>query len=135
MRLDTVRGLPAVSLLVRHARAEKKLSPVLVDTGSASTILSLDAVLALGIRPEATDPVFLVRGIGGTESVFGKRIDRLQLGSISLEDMDVEIGSLDYGISLQGILGMDVLRPIQAVIDLGKMDLRGGDESTTRLSG
>lgn len=135
MQLDTIEGLPVVSLRVQYGRESRDLSPVLIDTGSVSTILCAEAVRALGIQPEEDDPVFLVRGIGGTESVFSRRVDRVQVGAFGLSDVYVEVGGMDYGIPLQGIVGMDLLRPIRAVIDLGAMRLLGGDGTSELPSG
>jgi hypothetical protein len=38
-------------------------------------------------------------------------------------DFEVEIGSLEYGIEMDGILGLDFLLQAQAVLDLRKMQV------------
>ena len=40
-----------------------------------------------------------------------------------LADFDVEIGEMDYGFDIDGILGMDFLTMSGAVIDLGARTL------------
>jgi hypothetical protein len=47
-------------------------------------------------------------------------------GRRSLDNFEVEIGEMDYGFELGGILGMDYLRAASAVIDLGKLSIEFG---------
>ena len=65
----------------------------------------------------------MLRGVGGREYVFVRRVDRLAVGPHGIVDFEVEVGELDYGFSLGGILGMDFLRSAGAVIDLGSLTL------------
>ncbi len=96
------------------------LDNVLLDTGSASTIFSADRLLDVDVRCEPTDILNRVRGVGGTEFVFSKTIDGLSLGELKVEDFEIEVGAMDYGFNfeLDGILGMDFLERVGAVIDL-----------------
>jgi predicted aspartyl protease len=91
---------------------------VLIDTGSACTVFSTDSVAAVGIRPEPDDIVRELRGIGGTEFVFIKTLDRLSLGNFQLNDFEAEIGAMDYGFDIDGIIGLDFLLRAKAKIDL-----------------
>ncbi len=61
-----------------------------------------------------------IRGVGGTEFVFSKTIDRISLGDLTVSDFEIEVGAMDYGFhfELDGIVGMDFLEQIGAVIDL-----------------
>lgn len=52
MQLTLRDDLPFVTVLVAYRSAEIEVVDVLVDTGSASTILAADAVAAIGIVPE-----------------------------------------------------------------------------------
>lgn len=56
------------------------LDNVLVDTGSASTVFSADKVLEIGLQLERDDYVHRIRGVGGAEFGFTKRVDTLSLG-------------------------------------------------------
>lgn len=107
-----------MSLLYRNRRLD--LDHVLLDTGSASTILSADCLLDIDLRCDPTDILNRVRGVGGTEFVFSKTIDRLSLGDLTVMDFEIEVGAMDYGFSfeLEGIVGMDFLDRVGAVIDL-----------------
>jgi hypothetical protein len=64
----------------------------------------------------------LVRGIGGTEVVFTRQVDHLQIDQQSLIKFEIEIGGMDYGFDINGILGMDFLMKAGAIINL--RDLR-----------
>jgi len=50
-----------------------------------------------------SDVLYTIRGVGGTEAVFSRRIDRLQLGDREVVDFEVEIGGMDYGFEINGI--------------------------------
>jgi predicted aspartyl protease len=97
---------------------------VLVDTGSASTILSIDLLSRIGIAPEPNDTIHQIRGVGGTEAVFRRRLDSVELGDASVAGFAVEVGAMDYGFNIQGIVGTDLLLRTGAVIDLAAGDLR-----------
>ncbi len=70
---------------------------MLIDTGSASTVLSADVVEAVGISPRPEDVINKLRGIGGTEVVYMRVVDRLAVGEASVSNFEVEIGGMDYG--------------------------------------
>jgi hypothetical protein len=40
-----------------------------------------------------------------------------------VEDFEVEVGEMDYGFEIGGILGMDFLRAARAIIDLGQLTI------------
>jgi len=123
MRLDLRHELPFVSLVLRYRGASLVVPDVLVDTGSASTIVAADAVSAIGLIPEPTDILRTLRGIGGREVVFTRVLDQIQVGERSLPRFMVEIGGMDYGFAISGILGMDFLLQAGAAIDLGRREI------------
>lgn len=63
----------------------------------------------------------LFGGVGGIETVFARRVERLRVDEHGLADFEVQIGSMDYGFEINGILGMDFLTQAGAVIDLFAM--------------
>ena len=123
MRLRLQDGLPYVSAKLVFRGEQILLEDVLVDTGSVGTILSADKALGIGLRYEPNDSVHRIRGVGGAEFVFGKRVDILRVGELEVHDLQVEIGAMDYGLDLDGIIGIDFLMETNAVIDLGQMQL------------
>lgn len=91
----------------------------MVDTGAASTVIDADHAANVGIYLEPSDRSRRLRGIGGHEHVFVRIIDRFAVGGHGLDGFEIEIGELDYGFQLGGILGMDFLRAARAILDLG----------------
>ena len=60
---------------------------------------------------------------GGVEAVFTRRIDYLQIDQQRLPQFEIEIGGMDYGFEINGILGMDVLLAAEAIINLHDLRL------------
>jgi hypothetical protein len=50
-------------------------------------------------------------------------VDNIQLGQEEVQDTEVEIGGMDYGFEINGILGMDILLEIGAIIHLQDLKL------------
>lgn len=96
---------------------------VLVDTGSATSVFSADALDVLGILPEPGDALRRIHGVGGSEFVFVRRIQELAVGEVAVTPFVIEVGSMDYDFEMNGILGMDFLVPAKALLDLGEMQL------------
>ena len=118
MQLALKNDLPFATVMVNHQGETVTISNVLVDTGSATTIFSADMMALVHIVPSPEDILFTIRGVGGTEVVFTRTIERIQIAELSLSQFDVEIGGMDYGFDINGILGMDFLRQAGAIINL-----------------
>ncbi|MBE1553913.1 hypothetical protein [Sporosarcina limicola] len=87
-------------------------------------VLSLNSLEEINIRPEANDVTHTIYGIGGTEFVYSKHIDQIYLTrDISISNFLVELGSMDYGLEIDGIIGYDFMKEIGVVIDLHKMNM------------
>ncbi len=123
MRLTLRDNLPFVTLQVAYQGNELEIANVLVDTGSGSTVLAADAVAPLGIAAEPADMLHAIRGVGGSESVFDRQLDNLQIDARGLANFAVEISGLDYGFPINGILGMDFLTRTGAILNLSTLSL------------
>lgn len=123
MRIRLENGLPYVTVSLTHGGKQLELRNVLLDTGSAGTIISADSVLLLGLKYEINDTVHRIRGVGGTEFVFSKKIDALSLGDLTVSRFEIEVGAMDYGFEFDGILGTDFLCLTRAVIDMGRLQI------------
>ena len=123
MNIQVRDGLPYVTITLLHGSQQLDLANVLLDTGSAGTLFAADQVLAIGLQYEADDPVQRIRGIGGAEFVFVKRIDRLSVGELQVSDFAIEVGAMDYGFAIDGIIGTDFLLQVGAVIDLSHLEI------------
>ncbi|WP_240374077.1 retropepsin-like aspartic protease [Bacillus piscicola] len=123
--LTEKNGLPFIEATVTFRGETLVLPELLVDTGSAGTILNVNHLEKIGVKPEPDDVVEMIHGVGGFEFVYTKPLDRLAIGSnIGVDDFAVELGDMDYGLILDGIIGYDFLKEIGAILDLERLVLR-----------
>lgn len=127
MKIRLRDGLPYVVVSITHHGQQLTLENVLLDTGSVGTIFPTDKVLAIDLQYEAEDTVHRIRGVGGAEFVFAKKVDRLSMGELQVNDFEIEVGAMDYGFEIDGIIGMDFLTQVGAVVDLAKLEIHQGD--------
>lgn len=123
MKIELWEGLPFVSASVFYGGHELTLEQVLLDTGSAGSILAADRLTEVGLSYSPNDEVHRIRGVGGVEFVFTKRVDRLAIGNLRAEGIVIEVGAMDYGFEIDGILGMDFLMNVGAIVDLDAMEI------------
>lgn len=128
MKLRLAYGLPFISVCLTQNNRTLTLENVLLDTGSAGTIIPADIAINLGLGPDVEDEISRIRGVGGTEFVYSKRIQKIKVGTLVATDFIVEVGAMDYGFNINGILGMDFLLNVKAVLDLRTMEIRGSRE-------
>jgi len=124
MNIQVRDGLPYVTITLLHGSQQRDLANVLLHTGSVGALFAADQVLAVGLQYEAHDPVQRIRGIGGVEFVFAKRINRLSVGELQVSDFAIEVGAMDYGFAIDGIIGTDFLLQVGAVINLSRLEIR-----------
>lgn len=123
MKLTLTHELPFVTVKVAYQGVEIAVPKVLIDTGSATTILATDIVAAIRIAPERTDILHTIRGVGGAEVVFERTVDYVEVGTQRLTNFPIEIGGMDYGFDINGILGTDFLIRAGAIINLHDMKI------------
>jgi predicted aspartyl protease len=123
MQLTLRDDLLLVPVTVAYRGRRIQIPDLVVDTGSATTMISTDAVARVGIVPEPQDTLHFVRGIGGTEVVFSRRVDRLQIGPRAVERFEIEVGGIGAAFDINGILGLDFLLQTGAILDLGSLQL------------
>ena len=123
MQLTLRDDLPFTRLTIVYHGQTIDIDHVLLDTGSASTILAAREVANLGIVPEMEDIVYTVRGVGGSAAVFTRRVDRVAVETHALAGFEIEVGSMNYGFDLNGILGMDFLTRAGAIVNLQHLTL------------
>ena len=123
MKIRIEDGLPFVTVSLCYQQDEIKLRQVILDTGSAGTIFKYNKVKTIGIQQESEDEIHRISGVGGKEFVFVKRLECLILGNAVVNGFDVEIGTMDYGFQIDGILGLDFLSKIGAIINLKKFEI------------
>lgn len=123
MQLTLRHELAFVTARLTYRGTTVEVPDVLVDTGAASTVFNADLAAEAGIYLAPDDRLRRLRGVGGHEHVFLRQVDRLAVGNHGLDGFDVEIGEMDYGFEIGGILGMDFLRAARAVVDLGSFTI------------
>lgn len=111
---------------VTYRGASVAVPDVLIDTGAASTVIDADLAAEVGIYAAPDDELRTLRGVGGREVVFVRRVDRFAIGAHGLDHFDLEVGAVEYGFGIRGIIGMDFLRASRAVIDLGHLTIAFG---------
>jgi len=126
VRLRLKDNLPFVSITVVHQRRKIKIPNILVDTGSGGTILSADVLSKIDIVPQPEDTLHTIFGVGGSEVVFTRKIDELKVGTFVIKEFEIEVGGMDYGFDIQGILGMDFLTSAGAKINLESLEITFG---------
>lgn len=55
---------------------------------------------------------------------FKRRVVFLELGEFKLPNFEIEVGGMDYGFQIHGILGMDFLIGSDAIINLKTMQIQ-----------
>ncbi|WP_145333766.1 retropepsin-like aspartic protease [Paenibacillus xylanexedens] len=123
MKIADIYGLPFISVQLVYRGKKLTLKKVLLDTGSASTLLNADVVMDIGMIPEENDVVNTIRGVGGIEYVYTKSLDSIDVDGTVVEDFEIEIGSMDYGLEIDGILGFNFMKQTGAVINLNSMEI------------
>ena len=123
MQLISRHELVYVTATLTYRGTTVEIPDVLVDTGAASTVINADLAADAGIYLGPSDQLLRLRGVGGHEHVFMRSVDRFAVGDHGLDGFDLEIGEMDYGFELGGIMGMDFLRTAGALIDLGKLTI------------
>lgn len=126
MKLRLEHGLLFADAELVYRDRALNIRNVILDTGSAGSLFSADRLFEIDLCYEPSDRVHRIRGVGGSEFVFTKRVDSLALAALSLKDFEIEVGAMDYGFNVDGIIGMDFLVRVGAVVDLRAFELRAG---------
>ena len=89
------------------------LKNVLVDTGSATTLINSDY-----IKTDGTEIIDTIYGVGGYETILNKHIDIFKVNGFIIENIKIDLGDMDFGIQLDAILGLDTLTILRANINI-----------------
>jgi len=127
MQLWLQDKLPFTTVRIAYSGSAIDIPNVLIDTGSAGTIMAADIIADIQIVPLPQDTLRVIRGVGGREAVFIRCVDYLQMGERSLPDFEIEVGGMDYGFEINGIIGMDFLLQAKAIINLHDMRIEFAD--------
>ncbi|WP_249870155.1 hypothetical protein [Oceanobacillus saliphilus] len=67
--------------------------------------------------------IYRVSGVGGSEFVYSKTVDLVKVGDMKTTDFALEIGAMNYGFDLDGIIGLDLLRNLKVIINIDDLKL------------
>ncbi|OLS02691.1 retropepsin-like aspartic protease [Tissierella creatinophila] len=127
VKLNYKYDLPFCKIIIEYRGKSITLDNILLDTGSGCTIFKMDEVDKIGITIEKEDTIETISGVGGVEFVYKKNIDKIIFGNLEIENFNIEIGVMDYGFDINGIIGIDFMKYIGAIIDLDKMIVYAND--------
>lgn len=127
VKLNLKYGLPFCNINLCYNGKFIFIDNVLLDTGSGGSVFKMDVVEDVGITIDDDDVIESISGVGGSEFVYKKDIDSIALGELQLDNFKIEVGVMDYGFEINGILGMDFMKAVGAVIDLGEMKVTKGN--------
>ena len=122
MKINIRNGLPFVKVILMHQKKILEIEDVLLDTGKASTIFSYTLLEAAGFELKSDDRIHQIQGVGGVEYVFARRIDKLIMNNFEATDFEIEVGAMDYGFKINGIIGMDFLIKGKFFINLAQLE-------------
>ncbi len=125
-QLSIVSGLPFVTAILRANGNEISLPNVLIDTGSAASVFRTDDLLKIGVQPALEASIRFVSGIGGREVVIEGMVDALSIDDLTASPFTIQMGRLEYGFAIDGIIGLDFLLQVGAIIDLENLEIRKG---------
>ena len=129
MYLDLIDGLLFSSIKVTHQGKIVTIPHVVIDTGAAESIISIDAVQNLFDSYEPGDQIRFMTGIGGREAAIRRRIDELKLDSFLAYDFHIDFGRIGEYDGINGLIGLDLLIPGKFVIDLHRLNLYSVERS------
>lgn len=116
-------GLPFISVTLDHQGTSITLDDMVLDTGSSGTLIDIEQALRLGIMLDPSDHPTEISGVGGNEYVYEKTIERVSVGTLVAVNLTVEIGIVEYGIKMNGIVGMNFLTQTDAVLDFSRLEI------------
>jgi len=97
------------------------INNIIVDTGSSHTVISADVLEEIGVAYENSDNIYEAYGIGGTVPFYTKVMDEIIIDTFVIKNIEIDIGMLPK--DHKGLLGLDILKKYNFIIDMGKLEL------------
>lgn len=123
MNLEFRDGLLFSSITIHHDEKSITIPHVVIDTGAAESIVSIDAVQGMFNSYEPGDQLRFMTGIGGREASVRRKIHKIQFHSFQMINFSVDFGRIGDDTQINGLIGLDILIPGQFILDLGKLQL------------
>jgi predicted aspartyl protease len=109
------------SLEITFKGRSKVINDIIIDTGAARSIISSDLVDDLGIISQVGDKLITMFGIGGVQYAYRKKVESIKFGDFTVEGYELDFGLIDDEGKINGLLGLDLLMKMGAVLDLKKL--------------
>lgn len=110
--------LICTDITINYKGNYKVLKNIVIDTGAAQSIINSLAVEDIDISPEYIGELSTTWGIGGEMAFFTKVIDNLKIADIEFKMLEMDFGEIDSKGELMGLIGIDLLEKIRAIIDI-----------------
>lgn len=122
MKIKFESGLLLVDITLTFNGKSKVIKNLVLDTGAAKTLMSQDVVDDIGLTVDLNDRIVTYFGIGGKEHAFRKKIESIQIGDFTAENVEVDFNDFGYK-DINGLLGLDLLLKAGFIIDLFQLTL------------
>jgi len=124
MKVEFRDGLIYTSIEISFRGISKVINNIVIDTGAAESLISPDIVEDIGIIAEHSDIVNSFYGVGGSlHNFFSKKIGEVVIGDVNIGETKMDFGVIDPRGRINGLLGLDLLMKIGAIIDLKEMSI------------
>ncbi|MDF0728407.1 retropepsin-like aspartic protease [Cytobacillus sp. S13-E01] len=122
MKIKYKYGLLLVGISLTFKGKSIVIENMVVDTGAARTLISQHVVEEIGLGVDLEDRIVTYYGIGGKEHAFRKRVDKIQVGEFTVEEMELDFNDFGYD-DINGLLGLDLLMKSGYIIDLSQLQM------------
>jgi hypothetical protein len=117
-------GLLYASLEILIDEKLIKIDDVIIDTGAFHTIILTDYLENHEVEFSEDDELVKSSGYGGLQmSSLRKKVDKVKIGDIFVENVKVDFGEIDPFERINGLIGLDFLRAAGTVIDLVELTM------------
>jgi hypothetical protein len=123
MNLDYVGGLLFSCITITHHGKSMVIPNVVIDTGAAEPIISIDAVEELFNIYEPEDQIRFMTGIGGREASVRRKINQVEFHSFLMKEFRIDFGRIGEYSGINGLIGLDILIPGKFIVDLYRLQI------------
>lgn len=122
MKLAYREGLLFTSIKLKYQGKTVVIDNVVIDTGASSCILEPLAIESLGIVFTKDDEIETFFGVNGMYNYVKRTADSIIVDDVSMDNFNFYIGSI--GNKINGLIGLDFLVIMNAIIDLKQMEIQ-----------
>ena len=123
-KLSYKNGLLYASLEIMINEKLIKIDDVIIDTGAFHTIILTDYLENYEVEFSEDDELVKSSGYGGLQmSSVRKKVDKVKIGDIFVENVKIDFGEIDPFERINGLIGLDFLRSAGTVIDLVELTM------------